>query len=68
MSYGFYNGFGEWTEVIGAGIQALPGILNVFNPHPPPMPPPPDHSGMYIGAGLGALMIVGGIAYMVMRK
>lgn len=65
LRYGAYgSGF---VDVIGAGLQALPGILQILNPQPPPVPVrPPSYTPIILG--IGGLLAVGGLAILVMRK
>lgn len=66
LRYGAYgSGF---IDVIGAGIQALPGILDILNPKPPPPVLVRQPSYMPIVLGVGGLLAVGGLALLVLRK
>lgn len=66
-SYGYYNQFGFWAAL----ISAIPAVIDLANPKiaPPPPPPPPPESNLplILGAGLGGLMMVGGIVYLLKR-
>lgn len=73
-SYGRYQQMGDgsfgFVPVIAAAVSALPAIMAMFNPQqpaPPPPPPEPDNTLLYVGAGLGGLLILGGVAYAVMK-
>lgn len=75
MSYGRYVRYGDgsfgFVPVIAAAITALPAILDILNPKQPPAPPPPpppNNLPLVLGAGLGGLMVVGGIAYLILKK
>lgn len=63
---GYYNQFGFWTAL----ISAIPAIINMANPQqvaPPPPPPPPSNLPLILGAGLGGLMMIGGVVYLLKR-
>lgn len=77
---GGLNGFGDpISAAIGAGLAAVGALANAFQPPqelkltlPAPQLPQPPQSQipaplLYVGVGLGGLLLVGGL-YAVLRK
>lgn len=73
--YGRYvrlkDGSFGWIPLVTAAISALPAVLDILNPKPAavaPPPPPPNNTPLIVGASLGGLMVVSGLAYLLLKK
>lgn len=50
-------------------LDVIGSVLSIFGQKQAPVaPPPPDNTAMYLGLGLGALLVLGGIGLVLAKK
>lgn len=60
------SGYGAYGD---GALDIFGSVLSIFSKQQaPPPPPPPDNSAMYLGLGLGGLLILGGIGLVLSKK
>jgi hypothetical protein len=70
----YVPGYGFVPLIASAAISIVPSVLDFFKPPPPPaqlnlpaIAPEKDNTAVLVGAGIGTLLIIGGIAYLVLK-